>query len=91
MIYKQFRNQQNMQGEEMPKARREVFQTRGIPKRKEYPKQHMHKPNGETECRVGMDDETEEESQVQIISGLVQHVKECRLDSVVNRKAAQFI
>lgn len=53
-----------MQGEEMPKARREVFQTRGIPKRKEYPKQHMHKPNGETECRVGMDDETEEESQV---------------------------
>lgn len=53
-----------MQGEEMPKARREVFQTGGIPKRKEYPKQHMHKPDGEREYRVGMDDETEEESQV---------------------------
>lgn len=48
----------------------------------------MHRPVGEREQGVGANDEVEEENKVQIISGLLHHVKLCSLDSVVNGRAA---
>lgn len=53
--------------------------------------QPLHRPDGadgEREYGVGSDDDAEGENKVQVINGLVHHVKLCSCDSFVRRRAA---